>query len=339
MIGPGCRPGRVLTGERRPRPGGRAGHRAARALTAGPVPHGGVWPHAGHGERRALDRRQDRGQYLAGPLGGLTLPVLFPALAVAAASRSLIERSRRTCARALTMRSAAYTTTSTPRKPPATSPATNTPPSAREILAAFPAYGRPDRAPACADPAALPRDQLQPASRRRSRRRARAAPRPAVPQVRGPAGCFRSPARVSAVRAGGGGQRNRHSQEGPIRLLADPDCVVCGPLAHIPASSGVPSCALPIIAAHPVSAQGPKSGIAKTCGPRPAPHDDADQAALQRAHDGTGPRPSPHRPNPGQPSPSGPRRDRPQPMPPGASVAIAYEDRLVVADTLGTGPS
>jgi hypothetical protein len=27
---------------------------------------------------------------------------------------------------------------------------------------------------------------------------------------------------------------------GPIRLLADPDCVVCGLLAHIPASSRFP---------------------------------------------------------------------------------------------------
>jgi hypothetical protein len=48
------------------------------------------------------------------------------ALAVAAASRWLIERLRRTCARALTRRSAAYSTSSTPMSPPMTSPATRT---------------------------------------------------------------------------------------------------------------------------------------------------------------------------------------------------------------------
>src|ERR1039457_4033627 len=47
------------------------------------------------------------------------------------------------------------------------------------------------------------------------------------------------------------GQANRHSQVGPHPLLADPDCVVCGLLAHIPASSRGPSLRLHIIATHP----------------------------------------------------------------------------------------
>ncbi len=75
---PGCRAGRVLTSGGRPRPGGR---RPAivlpGALTAGPAPRRAMRPHAGHGERRALDRGQDRGQFLAGPLGGLALLVSF----------------------------------------------------------------------------------------------------------------------------------------------------------------------------------------------------------------------------------------------------------------------
>jgi len=36
-----------------------------------------VRPHAGHGERWALDRGQNRGQRLAGPLGGLVSFLLF----------------------------------------------------------------------------------------------------------------------------------------------------------------------------------------------------------------------------------------------------------------------
>jgi hypothetical protein len=35
-------------------------------------------PHPGHGERRALDRGQNGGQLVAGPLRGLALFVLFP---------------------------------------------------------------------------------------------------------------------------------------------------------------------------------------------------------------------------------------------------------------------
>jgi hypothetical protein len=62
-------------------------------------------------------------------------------------------------------------------------------------------------------------------------------------------------------------QLNRQSQVGPIRLLADPDCVVCGLLAHIPASSRVPP-ALPYHRGPPINGRAQSPGL-----PRPAADD------------------------------------------------------------------
>jgi hypothetical protein len=264
----------------------RAGHRAARALPAGPAPCCGGRPMPGTVRGGHLIAGRTGVSSWAGPPGGPALPVLFPGSGGSRGQPVTHRAEPANCARAVTMRSAEYSTTGTPSRPPATRPATGTPPSAREIFPAA-ACGGPDPAAACPNPGTVPDDQLQPAGRRRSRHRP-GRRHPAVHRL-GPAGFACATRTGAAVRTGGKGQRNRHSQEGPIRLLADPDCVVCGPLAHIPASSRVPSCALPIIVAHDISAQGPKSGIGKTCGPRPAPPEDADQAALQRAHDGTGP--------------------------------------------------
>jgi hypothetical protein len=51
------------------------------ALTTGPGPGRAARPHAGHSERRALDRGQNRGQRLTGPVGGLASFLLFLVLA------------------------------------------------------------------------------------------------------------------------------------------------------------------------------------------------------------------------------------------------------------------
>jgi hypothetical protein len=70
--------GRVLTGMGRPSAGvGGSAILLPGALATGPGPCRAVRPHAGHGQRRALDRGQDGGQLLAGPLGGLALLLMF----------------------------------------------------------------------------------------------------------------------------------------------------------------------------------------------------------------------------------------------------------------------
>src|ERR1039457_5634536 len=64
------------------------------------------------------------------------------------------------------------------------------------------------------------------------------------------------------------GQANSHAQVAPHPLLADPDCVVCGLLAHIPASSRGPSLRLHIIATHPSTPRAQSPAL-----PGPAAHD------------------------------------------------------------------
>jgi hypothetical protein len=71
-------PGRVLTGVgRQPARARGSALLLARVLTTGPGLCRAVLPHAGHGKRRALDRRQNGGQVRAGPLRSLALFVLF----------------------------------------------------------------------------------------------------------------------------------------------------------------------------------------------------------------------------------------------------------------------
>ena len=64
---------------------------------------------------------------------------------------------------------------------------------------------------------------------------------------------------------------------GPIRLLADPDCVVCGLLAHIPASSRGPSLRLHIIATRPSTPRAQSPVL-----PGPAAHDNHPATMLIR---------------------------------------------------------
>jgi hypothetical protein len=66
------------------------------------------------------------------------------------------------------------------------------------------------------------------------------------------AAVYRIWVRPRLMRWGNRGRSHRAvSQVGPHPLLADPDCVVCGLLAHIPASSRGPSLRLHLIATHP----------------------------------------------------------------------------------------
>src|SRR6266487_5364891 len=77
-LGPTGGPGRVLAGTGRP-PARMRGSAILLpgAPTTGPGPCRAMRPHPGHGQRRALDRRQNGGQLLAGSLRGLALFVLF----------------------------------------------------------------------------------------------------------------------------------------------------------------------------------------------------------------------------------------------------------------------
>jgi hypothetical protein len=77
-LGPTGGPGRVLAGTgRTPARVRGSAILPPGAPTTGPGPCRAMRPHPGHGQRRALDRRQNGGQLLAGSLRGLALFVLF----------------------------------------------------------------------------------------------------------------------------------------------------------------------------------------------------------------------------------------------------------------------
>jgi hypothetical protein len=90
---------------------------------------------------------------------------------------------------------------------------------------------------------------------------------------------------------------------GPHPLLADPDCVVCGHLAHIPASSRVPP-ALPYHHGPPASGRAESPVL-----PRPAAGDRQPAKMLIRSSSSTRPMALAcgitASPDPGQPSPPG----------------------------------